>query len=289
MKIYLKNDNPLSECYLRYSDLLEKSNKYDCVILNLDMTDEILASHKNILLIERLDGAAIWCRKLLKHPHVKTLLKMYHYPDLAINNVSCVGGRLFIPLDGSEKPQSPELTADDMAKIQPGFNFLHYSRFNSLFEMVKSTRIKPIHERSIFSFFAGTTVYDESKPAGRWITQHRKALLSGLEDMKANGFYIITAENRAFTNKKYIEIMLDTKIIYSPFGWGEFCYRDYEAILCGCVLKKPFLQKIIQVPDITHAVCSHVDLTSPPDTIALSNSLIEAKQSEKQIIERILE
>jgi hypothetical protein len=71
MKVYLKNDNPLSEAYLRYADMLEKSNKYDCIIMNTDMTDEILESNKNILLLERLDCSSIWCRELLKHPHVK--------------------------------------------------------------------------------------------------------------------------------------------------------------------------------------------------------------------------
>lgn len=287
MKVYLKNDNPLSECYLRYSDLLEKSNKYDCVILNTDMTDEILESNKNILLIERLDGAAIWCRKLLKHPHVKTLLKMYHYPDLAINNRPCVGGRIFIPFDGSETPQTPELTVDDMARVQPGFNFFHYSRFNALFELVKSTRIKPIYERSVFSFFAGTTVYDENKPAGKWVTKHRRECLQKLEDMKKHGHYIITAENRAFTNKKYLEIMLDTKIIFSPFGWGEFCYRDYEALLCGCNLIKPPMDYIVQIPDIQPEIIYCMD-SERLANLDFAASLRKEKENEKQIIERIL-
>ncbi len=287
MKVYLKNDNPLSEAYLRYADMLEKSNKYDCIIMNTDMTDEILESNKNILLLERLDCSSIWCRELLKHPHVKTLLKMYHRPILSENNEPAVDKRIFIEFDGSEKPQTPELTAEDMKKVQPGFNFFHYSRFDSLFERLKSVRLKPSSERSVFAFFAGTTVYDESKPAGKWITGHRKKCLRNLEAMKAAGHNIIIADHRAFNNSKYIDIMLDTKIIFSPFGWGEFCYRDYEALLCGCNLIKPDMGHIDCVPYIQHEIMYFID-SERRANLEFAHALRKEKENEKQILERIL-
>lgn len=288
MKVFLKDDNPLSEAYLRYKDMFEKSNKYDCVILNRNLNERILSEYKNILLIEKLDGAAIWCRKLLKHPHVKTLLKMYHYPDLNTNNRLSVCGRLFVPYDGNEKPQEPELTAEDMSKVRPGLNFLHLKRMNDVITTTKSLSIKPIDDRSIYSFFAGTTSYKEDDPSGKWITSHRRMYIDTLKDMKKYGKNVIISENVSYSSDEYIKIMLDSRFIFSPFGWGEFCYRDYEAILCGCALIKPIIEYISHVPDIQRAMNFELNDSLVPD-LEMRDILIQSKENEKQIIKNILE
>ena len=36
----------------------------------------------------------------------------------------------------------------------------------------------------------------------------------------------------------------------SPFGWGEVCYRDFEAILSGSVLIKPCMAHLVCWPDV---------------------------------------
>ena len=288
MKVFLRDDNPLSEAYLRYKDMFEQSNKYDCVILNRNLNERILSEYKNILLIEKLDGAAIWCRKLLKHPHVKTLLKMYHYPDLNTNNRLSVCGRLFVPYDGNEKPQEPELTAEDMSKVRPGLNFLHLKRMNDVITTTKALSIKPINDRSIYSFFAGTTSYKEDDPSGKWITEHRHTYINILKGMKNSGKNVIISENVSYSPDEYIKIMLDSKFIFSPFGWGEFCYRDYEAILCGCVLIKPIIEYISHVPDIQRAMNFKFNDNLTPD-LEMREILIQSKENEKQIIKNILE
>ena len=39
--------------------------------------------------------------------------------------------------------------------------------------------------------------------------------------------------------KKYCKELTDSKIVVSPFGWGEINYKDYEAFLSGVLLVKP--------------------------------------------------
>lgn len=38
---------------------------------------------------------------------------------------------------------------------------------------------------------------------------------------------------------RYFRELRDAKMTLSPFGWGEKCYRDYEALLSGSLLVKP--------------------------------------------------
>jgi len=42
----------------------------------------------------------------------------------------------------------------------------------------------------------------------------------------------------------------NSKICFSPFGYGEICWRDYEAIAAGAVLLKPDMSHISTNPDI---------------------------------------
>jgi len=39
----------------------------------------------------------------------------------------------------------------------------------------------------------------------------------------------------------------------SPFGYGEVCWRDYEAVLSGALLIKPDISHIETAPDIFRA------------------------------------
>ena len=50
--------------------------------------------------------------------------------------------------------------------------------------------------------------------------------------------------------KRYLWEMLRSKIVFSPFGWGELCFRDYEAVCCGALLIKPSMEHLTTHPDI---------------------------------------
>jgi hypothetical protein len=41
-----------------------------------------------------------------------------------------------------------------------------------------------------------------------------------------------------------------SKLCFSPFGYGEICWRDFEAIACGAVLVKPDMSHVRAQPDI---------------------------------------
>jgi hypothetical protein len=48
----------------------------------------------------------------------------------------------------------------------------------------------------------------------------------------------------------YNKEILDVKAILSPFGWGEVCFRDFEAIFNGGVLVKPNMSHLQTYPNV---------------------------------------
>ena len=60
----------------------------------------------------------------------------------------------------------------------------------------------------------------------------------------------IARNGRPHPAPQYISELLNTKIVVSPWGHGEACYRDFEALFCGCILLKPDSSFVKCWPDI---------------------------------------
>ncbi|MCC5943257.1 MAG: hypothetical protein JJU37_17065 [Balneolaceae bacterium] len=52
------------------------------------------------------------------------------------------------------------------------------------------------------------------------------------------------------TPKQYNEEIKHSKIVLSPYGWGEVCFRDFEAILNKSLLMKPNMSHVNTWPDV---------------------------------------
>jgi hypothetical protein len=81
-----------------------------------------------------------------------------------------------------------------------------------------------------------------------WIFPLRDVVAQRLEAM-ASRMNVLIPRNRVAQDEYYAE-MRSSKICVSPFGYGELCWRDFEAILCGCLLVKPDMSHIETLPDI---------------------------------------
>lgn len=46
-------------------------------------------------------------------------------------------------------------------------------------------------------------------------------------------------DTRALDTTVYWQTMCQSKVVISPWGWGEYCYRDYEALAAGATLVRP--------------------------------------------------
>jgi hypothetical protein len=66
---------------------------------------------------------------------------------------------------------------------------------------------------------------------------------------KLDGKLNIVSSGR-ISHRKYMQELRSSKICFSPFGYGEICWRDFEAAATGAVLLKPDMAHLVVDPDI---------------------------------------
>lgn len=71
---------------------------------------------------------------------------------------------------------------------------------------------------------------------------------------------VTTLARERVSPEAYIEELKRSKICFSPFGFGEVAWRDYEAVACGALLLKPSMAHCETDPDIFIAGKTYVPI-----------------------------
>lgn len=61
---------------------------------------------------------------------------------------------------------------------------------------------------------------------------------------------IVTTPKDRIAQTRFLEEMRQSKLCWSPFGYGELCWRDIEAYMTGAVLIKPDVSHLDSLPDL---------------------------------------
>jgi hypothetical protein len=117
------------------------------------------------------------------------------------------------------------------------------------------------------SFLSDSEPYKNERPIDiafrgqvpdNWMGSMRHAGVLALE-LLAREYNVLCSSTRVMP-EKYAAEMESSKICLSPFGYGEVCYRDYEAALHGCLLFKPDMSHVRSEPDIFRPFDTYVPL-----------------------------
>ncbi len=87
-------------------------------------------------------------------------------------------------------------------------------------------------------------------PTG-WVAPLRRPAVEALERLSSRLRVILP--DRRVDHATYRAEMLASRICLSPFGNGEVCHRDFEAVLAGCLLVKPDMSHLETRPDVFRA------------------------------------
>jgi hypothetical protein len=120
------------------------------------------------------------------------------------------------------------LTPDEIRKIVPGPCY-HASRLMSPWNEGPAVDLDA--PREIDVQFAGRLEYWTQ----RLLTIHRLALYYWLRTSP----FRVDLSPGSLSRSDYNRTLVNSKIVVSPYGHGEVCYRDAEAMYAGAVLVKP--------------------------------------------------
>lgn len=79
-----------------------------------------------------------------------------------------------------------------------------------------------------------------------WYQAMRSESLAAVQNLRG----VRTVTETGLDHARYFRELHRSKICFSPFGYGEVCWRDYEAAAAGAVLLKPDMSHIRTEPDI---------------------------------------
>jgi len=152
------------------------------------------------------------------------------------DHVARVHGRSF---DDNAIRSSGPVPVSDVAKLHVGWNIGLDDKIADLVQALPPVGAQPKDVDVGSRAFVNEDV---------WIYPLRGPLVERIGAME-DRFRVLAPRERVSQQQYYAE-MLRARICVSPFGYGEICWRDFEAVLCGCMLGKPDMGHVRTYPDI---------------------------------------
>jgi hypothetical protein len=152
----------------------------------------------------------------------------------------------------------------DLKKIKVAWNI----GLNGYYETNKW--VKTIFSNTIFSkFFLKTKLrnaflegsldscYRVSINSNQRYSYQRNLIYKNLQNIAADHNISLGGK---IPKRDYLNEMKNSRIIISPYGWGEICYRDFEAVINGSLLIKPEMSHLETFPNIYDNMVTYVSV-----------------------------
>ena len=135
--------------------------------------------------------------------------------------------------------RSGPVAADQLFKLSLGTTLASDRNMVRLFN---SSTTRPNKDTRDYDVIFRGTIPDD------WMRYLRQDVTPALERLSEQ--YRAIKPVSLVSIEDYYQEMRRSRICISPFGHGEICYRDFEAIICGCLLIKPDMSHVETNPDI---------------------------------------
>ena len=191
-------------------------------------------------------------------PEVDAFLKNFVYHDLRAYTVPITGPSrishvLFHDFGYPTGNYEPVIPTDPihLAKIRPSWTYAVDRSFRKLM-LLSRFFAAPWSERSIdvsLRFNADTSLLRasaEQLASVTYYTRHRLEALRAAQRLRDRA--TLTGAERVPQRTYYMD-MMRSRVVLSPFGYGEVCFRDFEAMCCGALLVKPDMSHVSTKPE----------------------------------------
>jgi hypothetical protein len=137
-------------------------------------------------------------------------------------------------------PETAPLKDDQIAKIVLGWNI---GLDDKIYDLSRDVSVDSLCKPKTIDISCRASVTPDN-----WIYGMRNGAVEAMRALE--GKMRVHAPNNRVPQQEYYNEMLSSWLTLSPFGYGELCWRDFEAILCGSILVKPDMSHVATYPDI---------------------------------------
>jgi len=184
---------------------------------------------QSVILMERIDSAQLWSREQAAHPAVFACPKPAALPVSRLRSEYHRDHESLLDAENASGGLS-EISEETAEKVCAGPHYGQYNRIGRFGEQGPGLDAK----RPLDLFFAGSIdIYNET------ISNHRKACCIESEKL-GDEFNVKVVHGKDLPRQQYDEHTRQAKVVVSPWGNGELCHRDFDAMWCGAVVVKPF-------------------------------------------------
>ncbi|MDX2230677.1 MAG: glycosyltransferase [Leptolyngbyaceae cyanobacterium bins.349] len=204
-------------------------------------------------------------------PYVNQLLKYQRLKDVQQYQNPLVGGTVITDYlvreagyDIGDWHVGSAVPAGYEHRIATGWNVVTLKRFEGLLFRPLSWKLlnqqwqrKP-KNLDIFCHLSYGSIHKMD-----WYTQYRMSAVDAVRRLNSKYRLAVSGEfpeARTVTKEQYQDDIERSRIVFSPFGWGETTWRDYEAICYDCLLLKPAMDHIDTAPNIYYPHETYVPL-----------------------------
>lgn len=231
----------------------------------IELIQQLKEKEVKVILFDNADGTGSEQWNIIEYVDVFVKKQVLKDKNLYTRNLGEVSKRPFLTaynLSQTEEQKDMKSSesyvscpAEHLHKIRLGWNIgmLDYRYFplsnylpigtsrllNSVYKVTYFE--KPGGEKPIDSAFRGKINKNNEK-----YSYQRNKVVDLFNKEKYSNF--VTGD--LISKNDYLKELRKSKICVSPFGWGEVCYRDFEAIMAGCLLIKPEMDHLETYPDV---------------------------------------
>lgn len=144
----------------------------------------------------------------------------------------------------SEKTTLFEVPANFFDKILVSPNFSYSSYILKLLYQESIPKTIDLHARITYN-------------GSEWYSLMRNEARRAVDQIKG----MVIASNGKVNRTEFLKELRSSKMCFSPFGYGEICWRDFEAFAAGSLLLKPDMSHIETWPDLFIPYKTYVPLS----------------------------
>jgi len=182
---------------------------------------------RRVIVFEKNDSAELIEHDYIEQPNVLAVVK---HSILRHGLMRTAPLRMYLSrIERCEQHRRRRLSDDALAKLRVGLHFGQYNRLRPF------ARREPDLDsrRAVDVTFTGSADY--AKDA---MNRHRRKCVAAISALPCAIKHLVYVGS-AMPQAEYIDAAYNSRIIVSPWGAGQSCYRDYEAMFAGAVMVKP--------------------------------------------------